>query len=136
MTWRSAVTCRCAVTWRSAVTRRSARRHRRADGGWLSLELVGMFGLLLATVFAVLQVLAGAFALSEANTAARAAARAASLGEDPYSAAASAVSPSLRPVTVSGSGETWSVSVPVPVVVGWLPLHAVTRSATMPDTEH
>lgn len=111
------------------------RKPRRPDHGWLSLELVGLFGLLLVTLFAVLQVLAGGFALTEANTAARAAARAASLDQDPYSAAQSAVSPGLRPVQVSGAGETWTVRVPVPAVVGWLPLDSVSRSATMPDTE-
>ena len=131
MTLPHAVAHRCRYRRHTAVTGRTIH----PDDGWLSLELVGMFGLVLVTLFAVLQGLAGGFALSEANTAARAAARAASMGRDPYSAAQQAVSPSLRPVQVDGGGETWTVSVPVPEVVGWMHLGSVTRSATIPNTQ-
>jgi hypothetical protein len=94
-----------------------------------------MFALILVSMYIVLQAMAAMFVLTEANGAARAAARAASLGRDPYSAAQAAVSPSLRPVRVSGGGQTWRATIGVPVVVRWMPLADISRSATIPRTE-
>jgi hypothetical protein len=122
-------------------TDRVRRAHRRsgdrgsADRGSVTLEFVGTVAYVLIGTLLVLQALAAGYALSQANTAARAAARAASLGNDPGTAAEAAVAPALRPVSVSGFGETWSATVSVPTVVRWFPVGSITRSATIPRTD-
>lgn len=85
-------------------------RGRRGDRGQSTLELVGLFPLLLVVLLLVLQTLSAVFALSQAGTAAL----------DPR---------------VSGAGATWTASVRVPVVFSPLHLGSVTRSATFPATE-
>ncbi len=55
------------------------RRGRRRDGGWLSLELVGMSFFLFLAALMVAQVAAATYTIAQANGAARAAARAATL---------------------------------------------------------
>ncbi len=118
------------------------RRRVRGEGGWLSLEFVGMSFFLFLTLMALVQVAAATFTIAQANGAARAAARAATLnhGAGGRAAAADAVSAALRDglQAVGGStgdGQHWSVTLRVPKVLPRLPDWTVTREATMPATE-
>ncbi len=127
------------------MTARLARRLRPddartgRDGGWLSIEFVGMAFLLLLALMLALQVVSYTYSLSQVNGAARAAARAATLGRSAEAAARDAVSPSLHPVTTADpsdpDGQTWSVTVSVPLVIPRMPQWTITRTATMPSTE-
>lgn len=98
-----------------------------------------MFGLFLVTLLFVLQGAAFSYTIAQANGAARAAARASSLGQSGVQAARDAVNPSLRPVVASGSPSSyvhrWKVTLQVPQVVPMMPSWSVTRSAAMPATE-
>ncbi len=120
----------------------NARRHRARrsrDGGWLSIEFVGMSFLFLFTLMLALQVVAYTYSIAQVNGAARAAARAATLGQSAEAAASGAVSPSLRPVTTSvpgaAGGQKWAVTVSVPRVIPAMPQWTITRTASMPSTE-
>ncbi|KQX65965.1 hypothetical protein [Angustibacter sp. Root456] len=117
-------------------------RGRRTDGGWLSLELVGTSFFLFLAALMVTQVAAATYTIAQANGAARAAARAATLtgGAGADAAARGAVSESLRDGLVAtggstGDGQRWSVTLRVPHVLPRLPEWSVTRSASMPATE-
>jgi hypothetical protein len=129
-------------TWPSKTRAALAKRlpGKGSDGGWLSLEFVGMSFLFLFSLMLALQVASATYTMAQANGAARAAARAATLRGSGQSAANEAVNPSLRPVQVSGGssggqGQTWSVTLRVPQVVPLMPRWTVTRSASMPNTE-
>lgn len=123
------------------MTARAGRRARRLRGerGWISIEFVGMFALFLVTLLFVLQGAAFSYTIAQANGAARAAARASSLGESGVQAARNAVNPSLRPVVASGGPSAyvhrWQVTLRVPQVVPMMPSWSVTRTAAMPATE-
>lgn len=124
------------------MTARQRWSRRRGDGGWLSLEFVGMTFFIALTLLVVIQVAAATFTMAQANGAARAAARHATLnrGTGAEAAANAAVSPSLRPVVravggASGGGQTWQVTLRVPQILPRLPDWTVTRSASMPSTE-
>jgi hypothetical protein len=119
---------------------RRARADR--DGGWLSLEFVGMSFFLFLVLMLVIQVAAATYTMAQANGAAHAAARAATLqhGAGGDAAATAAVSPSLRPGLLatggsSGDGQTWQVTLRVPKVLPRMPDWTITRSASMPSTE-
>lgn len=98
-----------------------------------------MTGMFLAALMLVLQGAAFSFTIAQANGAARAAARASSLGQSGVQAARDAVNPSLRPLVATGAPSTyvhrWQVTLTVPRVVPMMPLWTVTRSASMPATE-
>jgi hypothetical protein len=115
------------------------RRRPTGDGGWLSLEFVGLSFLFIFTLVLALQVASATYTMAQANGAARAAARAATLSGSGAGAADAAVNPSLRPVRAQGgrdgSGQTWTVTLRVPQVVPLMPRWTVTRSASMPSTE-
>ncbi|GAB3676902.1 TadE/TadG family type IV pilus assembly protein [Angustibacter aerolatus] len=112
----------------------AVRRRARRDDGWMSLELVGMAFLLLLMVLFVIQVAAVTYTMAQANGAARAAARASTLGQSGQSAARNAVSSSLHPVATGARGH-WTVRLTVPRVVPRMPTMTIVRSATMPQTE-
>jgi hypothetical protein len=118
------------------------RLRRRGDGGWLSLEFVGMSFFLFLVLMMAIQVCAATYTLAQANGAARAAAREATLtgGLGGQAAANNAVSDSLRPVVSAvggstGDGQRWSVTLRVPKVLPRMPDWTITRSASMPSTE-
>lgn len=113
------------------MTRRP-RRTRREDGT-ASLELVGLMPLIAVVASLALQYAAVVFVAHATDDAARQAARAASLGRDPVSAAQGVVPSGLDiQVTTGGSGRV-TVRVEVPRLSP-LPQPTITRSAVMPDT--
>ncbi|GAB3591173.1 hypothetical protein GCM10027446_08220 [Angustibacter peucedani] len=119
---------------------RQLRRVRQSgDGGWLSIEFVGMSFLFVFTVMLALQVVCFTYSIAQVNGAARAAARAATLGQSASAAAEDAVSPSLHPVTTAvpgaPNGQKWAVTVSVPKVIPRMPQWTITRTASMPSTE-
>jgi hypothetical protein len=119
-----------------------ARDLRRRDGGWISLEFVGMSFFLFLMLMLAIQVAAATWTLAQADGAARAAARQATLsrGFGGQSAASAAVNPSLRSGLIAtgsstGDGQTWRVTLRVPKVLPRMPDWTITRSASMPSTE-
>lgn len=109
---------------------------KRNDRGTAALEFVGAVPFLLLSGAIALQFgLVGWTAISTQD-AARAAARAASLGKSPSAAAAQALPSGLQLVGVtggpSGSGYSYSVVVKTPAIVPLLELGEVTRTADMP----
>lgn len=99
------------------------------------MEFMVLAPLVLLVAFVAWQLAIGGWAAVSANEAARAAARAASLGEDPQSAARDALPPGLRNFQLSGgrSGDGYSytvrVSIPTFSAVG---LDPVSRTVDMP----
>ncbi len=111
-------------------------RRERRDAGQVAIEYLGFVPVLLIVGLAGFQIGAVAYAAEQAGTAARAGARAASLGQSAPAACAQAVSGGLH-VTCgeSGGGDdsvtvTATVSVPR-IVPGW-PFDPVQKRATMP----
>ncbi|MFS4097634.1 TadE/TadG family type IV pilus assembly protein [Streptomyces sp. AF1A] len=103
------------------------------DRGQVAIEYLGFVPVLLIVGLAGLQIGAVAYAAEQAGTAARAGARAASLGQSYTQACADAVSGGMR-VTCSSGGTGDSVTVTatvrIPKIV-W-DLGAATKTATMP----
>ncbi|MGX6451668.1 TadE/TadG family type IV pilus assembly protein [Brevibacterium paucivorans] len=122
---------------------------KKREKGVLSLEFVGTFGVFLFLLAIAFQAMLAMFALSQANSAARNAARAEAMmpGTGP-GAAQSAVSPGLQAqgvqTTCSGGHNpkgdvTCKVSLGVPVfnmpdAPQWFPEIRVTRASTQPVT--
>ncbi|GIL35658.1 pilus assembly protein [Phycicoccus jejuensis] len=108
---------------------------RRRERGTASLEFVALAPFVLLVGFMVWQLAVGAWAATSANEAARAAARAASLGQDPGSAAARALPDGLRRHTLvggrSGDGFRYTVRVEVPTFSA-IGLDPVSRTVEMP----
>lgn len=108
---------------------------RRSEHGTASLEFLALGPFVLLVGFLVWQLAVGAWAATSANEAARAAARAASLGQDPGRAAERALPGGLRNHTLtggrSGDGYRYTVRVEVPAfsAVG---LDPVSRTVVMP----
>jgi hypothetical protein len=95
---------------------------------------------LFLTLMIVVQVAAATYTMAQANGAARAAARAATLHQGATQAARAAVSDSLREDLVAaggatGDGQHWTVTLRVPKVLPRMPDWTVTREASMPATE-
>lgn len=97
---------------------------------------------ILLVLMVLIQVAAATYTIAQANGAARAAARAATLnaGAGGDAAARDAVSGSLRDgLTATGAstgdGQTWKVTLRVPKVLPGWPDWTVTREASMPATE-
>lgn len=121
---------------------------RSRQKGAVSLEFVGTFFMFLVLLVTALQAMLAMFSLSQANSAARNAARAEVLNPGSGVAVAQqAVSPGLRDAGVSTSCSgarvhngsiTCKVTVAVPSLGTdasmWLPTLKVTRSATQPIT--
>ncbi len=106
------------------------------ERGVASLELVGVLPTLL--IFGILAFQVGLAGWGTASTvqAARAAARAATLGQNPTAAAHAALPGSLKAEAVTGGcfaeACSYSVTVRVPAVFGLLDLGTVTRTVDMP----
>ena len=118
---------------RRARSRPAARRSRERGVASLEFLVLGPFVLLVG--FLVWQLAVGAWAAVSANEAARAAARAATLGEDPHAAARDALPEGLRDHRVlggrSGDGYRYTVEVDVPAF-SWVGLDPVSRTVEMP----
>lgn len=121
----------------------------KQEKGQVSLEFVGTLVIFLIVLITALQALLAMFSLSQANAAARNAARSEvlSAGSGPSTARA-AVSPGLRKAGMDTSCHgmrtpkgsiTCKVSIAVPILnantPAWVPTFRVSRSATQPMTE-
>jgi hypothetical protein len=109
-------------------------RRLRDNRGSVSIEVVVLVPLLMLIALLVLQLAAAAWTVSQTQEAARQAARAQSLGDDPRAAAADALPDPLEVEDFSADGERVEVSVEIPTVFGILPLNPVTREATIRST--
>lgn len=109
-----------------------ARPRRRGEDGTSALEVVGVAPLVLVAILALLYVAFAVHGITAAQTAARQAARAYSLGQDP-AAAAEAALPGWFAAEVSTFGPGYGVRVrlDLPDVVPGREL-SVTRQAVMP----
>ncbi|MGK5734033.1 TadE/TadG family type IV pilus assembly protein [Streptomyces sp. URMC 124] len=116
---------------------------RRGDRGSLSIELIGFLPVLLLVGLAAIQLGLAAYATQQAGSAARAAARTASLDDprvSPAAAGRAAMSgwlrtegaPEAAPCAVGAPGTTATVTVVIPSVLPFLGERSVTRRATMP----
>lgn len=114
------------------MTKMNARRER----GTAALEFVGTFPFLLLAGLIALQFGLVGWAAVSTNDAARAAARAASLGQNPQVAATRALPGGLSPVSVTGSrigeGYRYTVTVKAPGIVPLFDLGTVSRTVDMP----
>lgn len=114
---------------------RSSNRGRR-ERGTASLEFVGILPTLLLSGMIALQFGVVGWTAVSTTDAARAAARAASLGQNPYAAAAGALPGSLTPVAVvansSGQSRSYTVTVKTPSLLPGLDLGTVSRTVDMP----
>ncbi|BBC33285.1 hypothetical protein SGFS_045790 [Streptomyces graminofaciens] len=112
-------------------------RRLRADRGAAILEFAGFLPILMLVALGVIQLGLVGYGVNQAGTAARAAARAASLGEDGVAAGQASVSGWLNPEVDApgGGGETTTatVVVTVPSILPLLDIPTIERSATMPN---
>ncbi|MGW0881606.1 TadE/TadG family type IV pilus assembly protein [Streptomyces sp. NPDC002671] len=108
---------------------------RRRDGGQVAIEYLGFVPVLLIVGLAGIQIGAVAYAAEQASTAARAGARAASLGHEPQPACAQAVSSALHvecgPPKRGEGSVTVTARVQIPKIVFW-DFGKATKHATMP----
>lgn len=103
------------------------------DEGSASLEAAALLPVLAVVVTLLLQGAAALWTISAANSAARQAARAASLGQDPLAAAEGALLGGLRLEAVETYGPDSGVRIHVSVPrVSVLPRISISRSAEMP----
>ncbi|MYW21876.1 pilus assembly protein [Streptomyces sp. SID2955] len=111
-----------------------AHAHARRDAGQVAIEYLGFIPVLLIVAMAGIQIGAVAYAAEQAGTAARAGARAASLGQDPGAACAQAVSGALTVSCGEDGGGADSVTVTARVTIPRIIWNfgEATRSATMP----
>lgn len=115
-------------------------RKRRGERGAMTIEFVGTIFIVLMMLMIAWQAFLGMHALTQANSAARDAARAASLGDHGPTAGKQALSRSLQPgsnVTCPpsfGSSVTCQARVQIPSILGdrFSNMPIITRSATMP----
>ncbi|RKN76137.1 septum formation initiator [Streptomyces klenkii] len=116
---------------------------RRRDRGSLSIELIGFLPVLLLVGLAAIQLGLAAYAAQQAGSAARAAARTASLDDPRMSPAAAgraamsgwlrtAGAPAAAPCAAGAPQTTAEVTVVIPTVLPLLGERSVTRRATMP----
>lgn len=105
----------------------------RRDRGVASIEIVGLLPLVALVVSMILQFVAAAYTANAAESAARAAARAYSLGQDPTTAARRSLPSGIGPakVTVHGPDHAATVTVHIPRT-SVLPLHDVSKTVVMP----
>lgn len=120
-------------------------RRRADDQGQVALEYIGFVAILLLVGLAAIQLGVAAYAVNQAGTGARAAARAASLDEpragepklDPVAAGTAAVSgwlkPDVTPAGSGGDGVAYTVTIKIPSVIpGISDFGTATRTSTMP----
>lgn len=110
----------------------------RADRGQTAVEYVGWIPVLLLVALAAIQLGVAAYAVQQAGTGARAAARTASIGEgDPGQAGKAAMSDWLHPEIEGGGSEevTYTATVTIPSIVPGVGDFTASRSATMPVTD-
>ena len=112
----------------------------RHDGGQAAVEYLGFLPVLLAVGLAVVQLGLAAYAVQQAGTAARAAARADGFhrsGLSPQAAGESAVSSWLdtrvRPTGGGPHEVTWTAEITIPSIVPGVGFGTATKSATMPS---
>ena len=114
---------------------RPDRRTRPDERGTSTLEVAGLAPLVLMITLALLYAGFALYGITATQTAARQAARAASLGEDPYAAADAALpgwlEPDVRTYPASGSGTGVRVRTDLPDFLPGTDL-VVTREAVMP----
>ncbi|MFB7632096.1 TadE family protein [Streptomyces sp. NPDC056149] len=125
------------------MTRRTRTRAR--DRGSASLEFLGVLPILLLVALAAVQLGLAAYAVQQAGTAARAAARTAAMDPvdqrtDPTSAGRAAISSWVADraaITVGGSGDTVTATatVQIPSILPGADFGSARRSATMPRPE-
>ncbi|MEW2291690.1 TadE family protein [Streptomyces sp. NPDC006743] len=114
------------------------RGRRPRDHGQVAIEYLGFIPVLLLVAMAVVQFGLVAYAAQQAGTAARAGARAASLGHDAQAACTAAVSGGLSGRTTcdpapGGDTVTVTATVRIPSVIPlWDPVGTVHKRATMP----
>lgn len=129
-----------AVSGRGAVTG-GAAHDRGRDRGSASIEFLGFLPVLILVALAAVQLGLAAYAVQQAGTAARAAARTASLDEvrtSPAAAGRAAMSGWLADgtdvgVTPCGDGQTRATAtVDIPSVIPGVSFGNAKRSATMP----
>nr|BFD82967.1 hypothetical protein StreXyl84_23680 [Streptomyces sp. Xyl84] len=117
---------------------RHGRGRRPRDHGQVAIEYLGFIPVLLLVAMAVIQFGLVAYAAQQAGTAARAGARAASLGHDAQAACTAAVSGGLSGRTTcdpepGGDTVTVTATVRIPSVIPlWNPVGTVRKTATMP----
>lgn len=106
---------------------------RRSERGVASLEVVGLMPVVAAVCVALMQGAAAVYSMQAATEAARQAARAASLDQEPAAAARAALpgGVGLAGLTTFGPGHGVRVTVTVPRLLPLGP-DSVTRSAVMP----
>ncbi len=105
--------------------------------GSAALEFVGLIPVILLTAVIAIQFGIFGWAALSVSDAARAAARAAAMGQDPHLAAQAALPNGLEPVQVTGGqtgdGYSYTVTIKTPTVVPILDLGEISRSADMPS---
>ena len=105
----------------------------RRDRGVASIEIVGLLPLVALVVSMILQFVASAYTANAAESAARAAARAYSLGQDPTTAARRSLPSGIQPVSVTVHGPKHAATVTVRIPrTSVLPLHDVSKTVVMP----
>ncbi|GGY90877.1 TadE/TadG family type IV pilus assembly protein [Streptomyces poonensis] len=119
---------------------RVRRRLRNAgdDRGVSMLEFAGFLPILLLIGMAAIQLGLIGYGINQAGSGARAAARAASLGDDGAAAGQASVSGWLNPQVAPATGgdtTTATVTVTVPSVIPLFDDVTVTRDATMPNDQ-
>ncbi|MEZ0577374.1 TadE/TadG family type IV pilus assembly protein [Nocardioides sp. MH1] len=109
---------------------------RRSERGTVSIEVVILVPLLVLIALLTLQLGAAAWTVAQTQEAARQAARAQSLGQDPEEAARGALPGGIDLVDVDADAAAGRVTVRtgIPMIFGILPLDDVTRSATIRST--
>ena len=121
------------------LLKRLVKRLRGDDRGVSMLEFAGFLPILLLVGMAAIQLGLIGYGINQAGTGARAAARAASQGEDGAAAGQAAVSGWFDNLTVSPVEgpdlTTATVTLNVPAVIPLLPAVTVERHATMPTDD-
>ncbi|MGD3107912.1 TadE family protein [Streptomyces sp. YGL11-2] len=124
---------------------RRRARSRGRDRGSASIEFLGVLPILLVLALAVIQLGLAAYAVQQAGTAARAAARTASMDRadreaDPQDAGRAALTgwvADRASITVGGSGDTVqaTATVQIPSIIPGTDFGSARRTATMPRPE-
>ena len=113
----------------------TAKVSRRSRGS-ASIEMLALTPMLILVAMAMLQVGLAAYAVLATGDAARAAARAASLHQDPQAAASASLPGGLSLKSVSGGqngdAQTWTARVNVPRVFP-ISIGPVSKTVSMPD---
>jgi Flp pilus assembly protein TadG len=108
-------------------------RDRGSERGQVAIEYLGFIPVLMLVAMAVIQVGLVAHAAQQAGTAARAGARAASLGMSAQQGCREAVSASLCTEARGGDTVTVTATVRIPSVIPlWDPIGDARKTATMP----